>query len=215
MSLKFLIKCFFIGMSAASGVGPIFVLTFNRGAIYGFPKGFATALGAAIADGFYFALGLLGALNLIESSNKAMLLMDLIGGGILIYLGMRMLKKRTKTPKDSTKTNECLLFTTSKSLIITLVNPFIILFFMFISIQILPEGVTCLPIDQVATGGLAATGGSLLILSSVAFIASHIGSSISYKWLRTITHSTAFVFIGAGIYLTGDFVISILKNTLH
>ena len=57
MDYSILVGCFFVGVLASSSVGPIFVLTFNRGAIYGFLRGFATALGASIADGLYFFLG--------------------------------------------------------------------------------------------------------------------------------------------------------------
>ena len=66
MDYRFLIQSFFIGVLAASGCGPIFVLTFNRSAVCGFWKGLATALGASIGDSSYFMLGLLGALTVIK-----------------------------------------------------------------------------------------------------------------------------------------------------
>ena len=50
MDVSTFFKCYAIGIMAASGIGPIFVLTFNRGAIHGFLRGFATAMGAAVAD---------------------------------------------------------------------------------------------------------------------------------------------------------------------
>ena len=51
MNLILYRNCFLVGLMSAAAIGPIFVLVFNRGALYGFRKGFITALGAAIGDG--------------------------------------------------------------------------------------------------------------------------------------------------------------------
>ena len=55
MFIKFLMFCYVVGIISTIGIGPIFVLTFNRAAIYGFWKGFATAIGSSVADGILFA----------------------------------------------------------------------------------------------------------------------------------------------------------------
>ncbi|MFC1895010.1 LysE family transporter, partial [Candidatus Dependentiae bacterium] len=74
------IKCFLVGMLASASLGPIFILTFNRGAVYGFTHGFATAIGACLADGLYFFLGLMGILSLLKSSENFMFWLDTLGG---------------------------------------------------------------------------------------------------------------------------------------
>lgn len=54
MGVVFLLKAFFTGFCAASAVGPVFIMTFNRSALHGMHLGIATALGAAVTDGFLF-----------------------------------------------------------------------------------------------------------------------------------------------------------------
>ncbi len=73
MKTLFLLKCFALGVSAASGVGPIFVLTFNRGALKGLGRGLATALGSALGDALLFLLGLLGLLSILGGSKNMVL----------------------------------------------------------------------------------------------------------------------------------------------
>ena len=87
MDLIILTRCFFVGVLASSSLGPMFVLTFNRGALYGFSRGFATGVGASLADGFYFFLGLMGVLTVLEESRHFMFWLDTVGGILLIILG--------------------------------------------------------------------------------------------------------------------------------
>ena len=93
MDYWFFVNSFFIGVLAASGCGPIFVLTFNRSAVCGFFKGFVTAVGASLGDGLYFLLGLIGVLAFVGELKSFMIFLDIIGGIILIVLGINSLKK--------------------------------------------------------------------------------------------------------------------------
>ncbi len=214
MNFLFLIKCFLIGVTASSAVGPVFVLTFNRGAQHGFFKGFATAIGSALVDGIFFTLGLLGALKLIEGSKQAILLMDCIGGVTLILLGLHTIKKRIKKEKESNQassTNISLIRTMAKSFLITFINPFVVLFFMFASVQVLPEGISRLSLSSVLIGSLFVTCGSCTILSIIALIASFVGRAISTRKLNTIAHATGIIFVGAGAYFLIDFFVNLIR----
>jgi len=84
MKLIFLLRCYGLGVLSTLGIGPIFILTFNRGAVYGFLHGFFTALGSCIADAILFALGLLGILAIVQQSHNTIIAMDLFGGVLLI-----------------------------------------------------------------------------------------------------------------------------------
>ena len=93
MNYILLLKCFFVGVVAASACGPVFIMTFNKGALCGFFRGFVTALGAAFGDAFYFFLGLMGALAVMSQFKGFVAWLDLIGGVVLIYLGVYSLNK--------------------------------------------------------------------------------------------------------------------------
>jgi threonine/homoserine/homoserine lactone efflux protein len=211
MDVQFYGKCFLVGLSAASAVGPIFVLTFNRGAWYGFSRGFATALGAACGDGFLFFLGLLGVLQLLGEYRGTILAMDLVGGFFLIMLGVRSFKGRQKYVNDPHVETLPPISTSLKSFFLTVANPLTVLFFMVIGVRILPDDGIVLPFRQVVFGSMFVASGSLTVLSTVAFTASRLGLAISERRLRTISHVTGVMFLGIGVYFFGDFVVRILK----
>lgn len=211
MDGQFYLKCYAVGLSAASAVGPIFVLTFNRGAWYGFSRGFATAFGAACGDGILFFLGLLGVLRLLGEYHGTILVMDLVGGFFLISLGLRSFKGRQKYVNDPHLVSLPPILTIIKSLFLTIANPLTVLFFMFVGVRILPEDVVLLPLRQIAFGSAFVFTGSLTILATVALVASRLGQSISEHWLRTISYVTGVIFLGIGFYFCGDFVVRVLK----
>jgi threonine/homoserine/homoserine lactone efflux protein len=207
MDFWFLLKCFFIGFSASSAMGPIFILTFNRGALSGFLRGFATACGSALADGIFFALGLLGALELIENSKQALLTMNFIGGTLLITMGIMTIKKHQQT-LPSTYSNVAIVRAFGKSFLLTIFNPIAALFFMFMSVQFLSDELTRLPINQIIFSSLMVFCGSLTTLSFVALIGHCLGSTIDKAKLSIMSLVTGFVFILTGIF----FIIKFLLN---
>ena len=209
MKIPFLVLCFFTGLTASFAIGPIFVLTFNRGALYGFWKGFATAIGSSIADGIFFGLGLLGALTLFENSKNIVLIMDLVGAATLFYLGLRTIKRHDKV-KTNLPTNRGMILSSLKSFFITIINPLIALFFMFISLQIAPDNFHPAPLSIILIASTVVSLGSLTTLSLIAFIASSIGNAISKKKLSFISYCSGVIFILLALYLLVDFI----KNTL-
>ena len=209
------IRCFLVGILASSSLGPIFILTFNRGAIYGFLFGLATGLGAAIADGLYFFLGLMGVLSLLQGSHKFMFWLDTLGGVLLILFGIYYLKKAWNGVEYFVLEGKLgFSLTFAKSFLLTVLNPIVLLFFMLIGVQILPAGVMSLPLRQVVFASLMVAAGSLTILSVVALVASIVGGRISEKKLRLISFVTGVVFICVGLFFLDHIFLGILKGKL-
>jgi threonine/homoserine/homoserine lactone efflux protein len=197
MDIPFFLRCFFIGMLAASGCGPIFVLTFNRSAVCGFWRGFATAIGASLGDSFYFLLGLLGALAVISELKYFMIFLDMIGGILLLALGVHSLKKMKQVVCVTIECSYSAVYAISKAFTITVFNPLVILFFMAVTLQVIPDNVKRFS--------------SLAVLGTVSLVASCLGSCITTKRLRIISGFTGGIFILFGLYLLGDFVMQVLK----
>lgn len=212
MDYSILVKCFLIGMLASSSVGPIFVLTFNRGAAFGFFKGFATALGACIADGLYFFLGLLGVLTILKESRHFMYILDTVGGILVIAFGIYSIRK---SRRESLNVGVGASFSTTlmitKSFVLTILNPMVFLFFMVIGVQILPDGVSDLTLRQIFASSIMVVLGSLFVLSIVSFIATLLGKCMKEKQLRFIYFITGIVFIGVGLYFLDHLLISIFR----
>lgn len=211
MDSQFYLRCFLVGMSVASAVGPIFVLTFNRGACFGFVRGFITAVGAALGDCFLFFLGLLGVLQLLGEYKETMWVMDLIGGSLLIFLGIRSFRGQQKYHQENLENNAPLVATAIKSFILTIINPLTVLFFMFIGVQILPDDIVALSLGNITTGSSLVFCGSLTVLTIVAFTASRIRHAMSEKRLITISHITGVIFFSIGFYFFGDFIVKVLR----
>jgi threonine/homoserine/homoserine lactone efflux protein len=212
MEFNVYIRCFLIGLLASSSLGPIFILTFNRGSLYGFSRGFATAFGACIADGIYFFLGLLGLLAVLKESAHFMFVLDILGGFLLMFLGIYSLRK-AKSGKNFVSYDHKLgiSVTAVKSFLLTIFNPLVILFFMVVGVQILPESAFRMSIHDTFISSLFLMSGSLTILTIVAFIASRIGGGLGDKSQRIISLFTGIIFIGISIYFLEDLYVNIMK----
>lgn len=78
-----------IGISIAAPVGPIGLLTIQRTLDRGPKSGFATGLGAALADMVYGAVGAFGVSSVISMLAGARLPLALAGAAILLWLAWR------------------------------------------------------------------------------------------------------------------------------
>ena len=210
MNFWFFLKCFLVGVSVSSAIGPIFILVFNRGSLHGFWKGFTTALGSALADGCLFLLGSIGLLGLIGGSPRAVIIMDFVGGIAMIFFGIRLLRgkhtRETTISDESIPLTASIVLTIGKAFFLTLFNPLALLFFMFVSVQLVPEGSAGLSIARILSGSFMITLGSLTILTGVAFIAHYIGKSINTQSLNAIAYITGLVLVGIGCYFMVDLV---------
>lgn len=122
------LKGFIIGISIAAPVGPIGILCIQRTITYGKLNGIATGLGAASADavyGFIAAFGLTFISNFLVAQQTWF---RIIGGGFLIYLGIRAY---LSTPKNTpeTKKNQNHAGAYGTTFLLTLSNPMTILSF--------------------------------------------------------------------------------------
>ena len=122
------LKGFIIGISIAAPVGPIGILCIQRTITYGKLNGLVTGLGAASADavyGFIAAFGLTFISNFLVAQQTWF---RIIGGGFLIYLGLRTYFKTPNNSKINTNNrNHAGAYGTT--FLLTLSNPMTILSF--------------------------------------------------------------------------------------
>lgn len=212
MEISILLRCFLIGVLASASLGPIFILTFNRGSVYGFWYGFATGLGACVADGLYFLLGLVGVLAILKESNSFIFVLDTLGGFMLLYLGIYSLRKAFKGPEHVSYEQRLGIWITAiKSFLLTVLNPLALFFFMLVGIQILPKKAFLLPLNQVFLASSFVSLGSLTVLTLVSLFASLIGNSLSKRSLKIISIISGLIFIGVGLFLLDHLIINIIK----
>ena len=132
MDFPIFIQGLIIGFSIAAPVGPIGILCIRRTLAEGRRSGFVSGLGAATADAVYGCIAGFGltfiATFLIDQSQW----LRLIGGGFLIYLGIRTFLTRP-SPVDNSSTslagNVNLSGNYLSTFFLTLTNPLTILSF--------------------------------------------------------------------------------------
>jgi threonine/homoserine/homoserine lactone efflux protein len=210
MNYLFLLQCFLIGISAASAVGPIFVLVFNTSALRGFTKGFFKALGAAIGDGTLFLLGMFGVLSILEQSRRYHVGIDLAGGFLLLIFGISILLPHKEYPTQPPLTADNLLRAMAKTFFYTVLNPITIFFFMFISAQMTPvHGIPSL--GRILIGSTMVILGSMSVLTAVTYIASQLGKTIGMRHLRKISIINGIILLAIGGYFFLDAIKVILS----
>lgn len=92
MDTPLFLQACLIGLSIAAPVGPIGLLCIQRTLQHGARTGFASGLGAATADACYGAIGALGITSLTLAFTVLTLPLTLVGGAMLIWMGIAMLR---------------------------------------------------------------------------------------------------------------------------
>jgi len=124
----FFIKGLIIGFSIAAPVGPIGILCIRRTLAEGMVSGFLSGLGAATADATY---GIIAGFSLTIISNFLIgqqVLLRLIGGIFLCYLGIRTFIKRP-AEKPALVDDKGLFGNYFSTFLLTLTNPMTIISF--------------------------------------------------------------------------------------
>lgn len=124
-----LIKGFSTGFLLAMMVGPISLFCIQQTLHRGFYAGFAAGLGAATADGIYGAIAGFGLTIIGNFLHSQALLLQLAGGGFLIYLGIQTFCKARPEPLSANLGKKDLLGLYSTTLFLTLANPITIIGF--------------------------------------------------------------------------------------
>ncbi len=128
MLFSYLLKGFIIGFSLAVPVGPIGLLCIRRTLTRGPAAGIASGMGAATADGVY---GLIAALGITFISNFLFnhhITLRFIGGCILCYLGIKIIRSIPSEDLNSAKENGHVHDYVS-TLLLTLTNPVTVVVF--------------------------------------------------------------------------------------
>lgn len=124
MDLNVLLRGIIIGFSVAAPVGPIGLLCIRRTLAQGRLTGLLSGLGAATADALY---GVVAGFGITLISNflidpVTQFVVRLIGGGFLVYLGVKIFRSKIAEKPAEAQANT-LLSAYLSTLVLTLTNP--------------------------------------------------------------------------------------------
>jgi len=99
IELLFLVQGVIIGFSMAVPVGPVGILCIRKTLAEGHARGLIIGMGAATGDALYASLAAFGLTFISDSIAANQFWFRLIGGGVLLFLGVRTFYARPKDPK--------------------------------------------------------------------------------------------------------------------
>lgn len=90
MEIEFLVKGIIVGFLASIPLGPVGVLCIQRTINKGRISGLFSGMGAATVDSFFALVAALGLTFIINFIEEQQFYIQLFGGGVLIFLGVRI-----------------------------------------------------------------------------------------------------------------------------
>lgn len=128
--MDYLLCGILIGLLFGLPVGAVGTMTVQHTLSSGIKAGLFTGLGSSVADCFYAAVGVFGITLISDFLLKYQVIINIFGGGLILYMGIRLLiKKEEVAPKNGKTTGILKMFLSSFAVGIT--NPAAILTFLF------------------------------------------------------------------------------------
>ena len=188
MELEFLAKGLILGFAVAAPVGPIGLLCIRRSLALGVRHGFATGLGAAVADSLYGVIAGFGLSALSNILIAQQTWIRLIGGIFLAYLGVKTLLAKPASKEAKLETTS-ILSSFASSLFLTVTNPMTILSFAaaFAGLGLATEGGNYLASSMLVLGVFLGSAAWWLILSSVSGFFRKKISTGALAWINRVS----------------------------
>jgi threonine/homoserine/homoserine lactone efflux protein len=202
MDVSFFLRGLIIGFSIAAPVGPIGVLCIRRTLAEGRAHGLVSGLGAATADSIYGFVAGFGLSFISSFLVRQQVLLRIIGGGFLCFLGVRTFLSKPSEHVASAKGNG-LVGSYASTFFLTITNPVTI--FSFAAI-----------FAGLGVGGASGSYSSAAVLVLGVFVGSALwwfilSSSVSVFRTKFSPHRLQWVNRISGIIITGFGLISLLS----
>ena len=94
----FFLKGLIIGFAMAVPVGPVGIMCIRKTLAEGHSRGLIIGIGAATADALYGSIGAFGLTFVSDAIASQHFWVRLVGGGILLFLGIRTFRAKLKDP---------------------------------------------------------------------------------------------------------------------
>ena len=205
MDISYLFKGLLIGFSIAAPVGPIGILCIRRTLASGRVIGLLSGMGAASADAFYGSVAAFGLTFISNFLLQQRMIMSLVGGAFLCYLGLRTLFARPATINPLTEAAG-LLNAYGSTFLLTLTNPLTILSFaaIFAGLGLAAESHSYASAGMMVLGVFLGSSAWWIILSSLTSL---LRARLTLSRLVWVNRFSGAILLGFGIAaLAGAFL---------
>lgn len=187
-----------LGMGAAIPIGPVNLEIIRRNLRFGTPFGIVTGLGAVSADLTYLILLCLGALTLLQFP-EVLRCLGFVGSMVLAWFGIQTFRTQTKDIPEQNKLPSLWRYSL-EGYVITLLNPFTILFWVSVSSQISLLALNSANAIYLAgLGVMIGTSGWVLGLNTLLHFTRHKLSKNAIKWFNYTGGFILLIFAGMGL----------------
>ena len=194
-----ILKGLALGFSIAAPVGPVGILCIRRTLASGFRSGLASGLGAATADAIYGTIAAAGLTLVADFLARQQFWMGLIGGGFLIYLGIKTLRAQPQAAPGA-KALDSAGGNYFSTLLLTLSNPMTI--FMFAAIF---GGMSAQSTGQFRASAfllvLGVFSGSALWWLSLSATVSLLRDRVDERLMGWVNRLAGAAIVGFGLYV--------------
>ena len=186
MELTLFLKGILIGFAMAVPIGPIGIICIRKTLTEGRMHGLVIGLGAATADLLYGSIAAFGLTMISNTLLNQRIWIRLIGGGLLLFLGIRTLLAHPKDPKAQIQ-NGGQLRSYLTTVFLTLTNPLTIFAFLAIFAALgLGDGMSILSSSALVVGVFTGSFLWFLSLSSGATLFRKKLDVVGLKWVNKI-----------------------------
>ena len=127
--VAFFLRGVLIGLLFGVPAGAVGAMTVQRTWNYGIKAGLLTGLGSSVADGIYACVGAFGLTVISEFLLKYQTVINLAGGGLVLYMGFHLLLSKKKPDKIPSVSGRIKTFLSS--FLVGITNPAAVLTFLF------------------------------------------------------------------------------------
>jgi len=186
MSLIFFLKGLIIGFAMAVPIGPMGVMCIRKTLAEGHVRGMIVGLGAATADSLYGSLAAFGLTFVSDVIATQRVWLSLVGGGLLLFLGIRTFRAKRKDPILPFE-NKKLLGSYVSAFFLALTNPLTIFAFVAIfAVFGLGHKLIIISAFILVLGIFIGTSLWFLTLSYIATIFRKKLNSVGFRWVNRV-----------------------------
>jgi len=203
LELEFFTQGFFIGLSVSAPLGPIGILSLQRTFSEGHLSGLLSGLGISTADGLCCFIAAFGLTALSDLLISQLLWFRLIGGAIVCLLGAKVYFSATPKKIPAVQKGARHLGVYISALILTLVNPMLILAFSAIIASL---GLVSIASDKycVLTLVFGVFAGSSLWWIALSAAASMLRVNFTNSFIRKVNHFSGIAILLLGLFVLGS-----------
>jgi threonine/homoserine/homoserine lactone efflux protein len=196
MDLIFFIKGLIIGFAMAVPIGPIGVLCIRKTLAEGHARGLIIGLGGAAADSLYGSIAAFGLTFVSDLISREQFWVRLIGGGILLFLGVRTFLAKARD-QMLPFVKKGLLGSFVSVFILALTNPVTVFAFIAVFAAFgLGHQMTVISAYILVVGIFA---GSLLWFLTLGFVATSFRKKLNRSGLRWVNRVAGVLLILSGL----------------